>query len=524
MIDLVANQLSNKAARLVLAALKRSVSSTQARWISSAAIDSTKSKILVAIDPMEDIGNRLLPWLKDGRKLILLGKLPKILSEFLGLQTITWTPDPDVWSRSASAPTHGFAESRAWVRYGENAGQLGAAGWGRPFERFDFTDEWNNLGYGAIRADSSIWSISMPLQAQKEHEVARIEIDEQESGTYCALFHHAHSSVLWFNRSIGPIDSFEWRAVERFISSVRMEELPCQPIIQEIPWGYDAAVTMRLDCDEDVESARALWKAYRDMRVPFSLAVHTSNLGDSRHHSILQEMEVAGESILSHTATHAPNWGGSYDAALNEGLESARSLKDVIGRSVRYAVSPFHQSPPYALAALADAGYQGCIGGIIRNDPEFLMARGGYIDGLPEGFVGHSQQYMLHGDCMLSNGDPLTIYKTAFDRAKETRTLFGYLDHPFAERYQYGWADESSRIAIHQEFVRYIRDKAEAPLFMSEEDAMDFLSAKAQWQIIDGENCFHLVAPSTMSISSRLLPTVEYRGCEVPAQPGVLSV
>src|SRR5690606_27172436 len=112
---------------------------------------------------------------------------------------------------------------------------------------------------------------------------------------------------------------------------------------------------------------------------------------------------------------------------------------------VPYAVSPFHQSPQYALEALCDVGYSGCIGGIIRNDPEFLLARGGELAGFPVGFIGHSQQCMLHGDCLLEAGDPLAIYKMAFDQALETRSLFGYLDHPFSERYQYGWVDEESR-------------------------------------------------------------------------------
>ena len=30
----------------------------------------------------------------------------------------------------------------------------------RDFERFDFTDEWNNLGYGRITTDGSPFSIS----------------------------------------------------------------------------------------------------------------------------------------------------------------------------------------------------------------------------------------------------------------------------------------------------------------------------------------------------------------------------
>jgi hypothetical protein len=266
---------------------------------------------------------------------------------------------------------------------------------------------------------------------------------------------------------------------------------------------------MRLDCDEDIESARPLWDAYRDMEVPFSLAVHTTNLADPRHHRILSELVAAGGSVLSHTATHAPNWGGSYAAALAEGLESARLLEAVTGASVRYAVSPFHQTPPYALAGLADAGYRGCIGGIIRNDPEFLLARGGCLAGMPDGFVGHSQQCMLHGDCMRAESDPLAVYKHAVDLACETRSLFGYLDHPFSERYAYGWPDEDTRIRAHRDFVAYIRGRAASPLFLAEEAALNFLRAKAELRIVRDEAGFRLLPPATLA---EFPIAIEHRG------------
>src|SRR5690606_34287330 len=105
-----------------------------------------------------------------------------------------------------------------------------------------------------------------------------------------------------------------------------------------------------------------------------SLAIHTSNLDTSQHDAFLQSFHGNGGTLLSHTATHAPNWGGSYEAAYREGRESRQKIAAVIWEYVPYAVSPFHQSPQYALEALCDVGYSGCIGGIIRNDPEFLLA------------------------------------------------------------------------------------------------------------------------------------------------------
>jgi hypothetical protein len=236
---------------------------------------------------------------------------------------------------------------------------------------------------------------------------------------------------------------------------------------------------MRLDCDEDISSACDLWKAYGKWGVPLSLAIHTSNLSDETHYAFLHEFCAAGGALLSHTATHAPNWGGSYEKARQEGYESCEKIEVATGIIVRYAVSPFHQSPLYALQGLCDSNYLGCIGGIIHNDPEFLLARGGELSGLPRGFVGHSQQTMLHGDCMLTKGDPLGIYKNAYDTAYETQALFGYLDHPFSARYQYGWDDERQRIEAHHELIEHIRKRARNPLFLDENQALDFLRERA---------------------------------------------
>ena len=67
---------------------------------------------------------------------------------------------------------------------------------------------------------------------------------------------------------------------------------------------------MRLDCDEDVESARELWALYRNLDVPFSIAIHTAHLSEKKNHVLPREILAFGGTILSHSATHAPNWGG----------------------------------------------------------------------------------------------------------------------------------------------------------------------------------------------------------------------
>ena len=483
MIHVFFHQPDTAAAGIVIAALGRSVSAGLVQPTAPGNLD--EAEIALCINPDAALGVRLVAWLAARpRKLILFGRLPTALEAWLGVSHAEWPAASEQWSRSAPAPTGGYAESSGQIFYRSAAEALGAAGWTRPLERFDFTDEWNNLAYGAIRADGSLWALAQPVRVALDYCLAELQTGEDAPLSYCALRVHDGSSVLWFNRTVGPVDSFEWRLVENFLSAWQAETQPCCPVIWEIPWGYDTAITMRLDCDEDITSARPLWGAYREWGVPLSLAIHTTNLEDDTHHAFLREFCAAGGALLSHTATHAPNWGGSYEAARQEGHESCQKIEAVTGVTVHYAVSPFHQSPSYALAGLCDAGYLGCIGGIIRNDPEFLLARGGELDGLPRGFIGHSQQTMLHGDCMLAEGDPLRIFKAAYDRAYETKTLFGYLDHPFSPRYQYGWNDELQRIEAHRALIAHIQARADNPLFLDEIQALDFLRARAAIQLV----------------------------------------
>ncbi|MGX6571145.1 polysaccharide deacetylase [Cupriavidus necator] len=513
MIGVLFAQPSSTAGRLVAAALRRSVSRAQVALAGHGALD-VGYPILTAVDLPDSWGDLLVGWLRGGRrKLILFGTLPPVLADRLGWASAEWPASLPEASRSQAAPRRAWSASPAVVAYCERAAILGGAKWERAFERFDFTDEWNNLGFGAIRADGSPWAVSRAMDAGAD-EIAAVTVDGVRAGSYAALGELADASVLWFNRQVGPCDSFEWRIVETFLANHRAETLPCQPVLSEIPWGYDAAITSRLDCDEDVESARPLWDAYRDLDVPFSLAVHTSNLAAARNIPLLNELLAQGGALLSHTATHAPNWGGSYEAALQEGSQSVIRLREATGCHVRYAVSPFHQSPGYALHALADIGYQGCIGGIIRNDPEFVLARGGELAGLPAGFIGHSQQCMLHGECMLAEGDPLAIFKQAFDVARDTGTLFGYLDHPFSERYAYGWQDERSRIDAHRALVAYIRQSSDKPLFMNEDIAMDFVRAKSLTQVVAGGDGYRIAA-APVHVGD-LAFAVEYKGHRLP--------
>lgn len=486
MIGIIQSGELSESLSLVKMAFIRSTARNQVAIIDENNIEQQNVGIYVLIEPTDLLLNKVLAI--DSVKVIIFGKLPTSYAN--KYKHTSRSADQAVgWDRSPVADTYHYAESPGYVEYMNLSKELFDFSMKRPLERFDFTDEWNNLGYGRIRYDESIWAISESIIISPEKSLSYVKLDGEIVTTYSALFDEEKVSVCWFNRTVGPLDSPEWHLIEKFISSYRYEDLACVPVLLEIPQKYDIAITMRLDCDEDIESCRHLWGAYREMEVPFSIAIHTTNLADPRHHSIVREMHSSGVSIMSHTATHAPNWGGSYESAVFEASESMNKIAELIGEKVKYAVSPFHQAPPYALKALSDTGYKGCVGGIIRNDPEFLFHSGGNVSGLPRSFIGHSQQVMLHGDCVLTSDDPLTIYKESFELSKNTLSIFGYLDHPFSERYSYGWDSEEQRELVHRDLINYIRSSTDKALFLSENDALDFIYDKSFINVdISGES------------------------------------
>jgi hypothetical protein len=527
MIYLIVPGNFENSATLVAAALVRSCGAGQVscvninEWISLRK--NSKNLISVFINPLEAWASQIVKTLlKSECKTLIFGALPITLIKHFNMQVGPITEEIIRAVECVPAAAYSSSSSALRIRYQDIQG-LHSPVASRACVRYDFTDEWNNLGFGAITANGSIWSLSQSLNLDESQELATLMIEDRKIGAYAGVWSndsYVKGMVLWFNRPVGPIDSQEWRIVERFLSSAGYPECACHPVVLEIPEGYDAAVTMRLDCDEDVESSRTLWELYKSMEVPFSLALHSKVLEDPKHHILPRDVLRGGGAILSHTATHALNWGGSYEAAYKEASVSADVIATATGYRVRYAVSPFHQTPTYARSALADAGYDGCIGGIIKNDYDFLMARSGVPPFGVKGFIGHSQQCMFHGDCILKGEEPLMVYKEAFELARASKTFFGYLDHPFSERYQYGWSSEDHRVDMHKSFIEYIRKQGKI-LFLNEVEAMDFLHDRAAIRIEDKDNQLLFRMPAKPKSSFK--QSIEYGG-EILVLNGELSI
>ncbi len=439
-------------------------------------------------------------------KVLFLGSPNKSTQRIFNMHTGSW--DQRVMCPPAPAGTS--TESRHTIQYRNHALNEYIVHSKRPLCRYDFTDEWNNLGYGRIGDDDSIWSIADPIVSP--YSLADVcSADGSSIMTYAAMLDTAYQSYLWINRSVACIDSVEWYMVEKFFSSYRHTELPCIARLLDIPAHVDGIVSMRLDCDEDILSSRALFDVYNELQLPLSLAITTQLPMGEAEHRYMREVVAKNGAILSHSVTHAENWGGSYEDALDNAAQSQKTLTNIIRRKVRYAVSPFHMNPQYAVQALEKAGYDGFIAGSVGFDPEYLIARGGRVP-FAQRIVSHSQQCMLHGCCIDPHAhDPLTVYKQACVNALRTHTFFAYLDHPFSQRYQYGWEDETQRIQMHRELIHFIREQGNI-MFVNEDDCMDFMLAKSKSQIYYDDTQERPYPHVACHAQGTLRPAIEWKG------------
>jgi len=413
----------------------------------------------VWINPPDEASCELARVLRAGGKAIVLGRIGPAVAEALGLQWTESVEWPHEWGACPVDPKSAHDESPAAIHYGgPHALARLAPSVTRPLCRFDFAEEWNNLGFGRIRLDGSAWSVQSAITNGDASPLAHLVAPGGAEFVYAALRDSERGSVLWFNRPVGPVDSLEWRIVESFLADYRAGELPCWPCLSEIPAGFKGVVCARLDCDEAVASSDPLLELYQDHGLPLSLALLTGQEIDSLDIALLRKLIAAGGSVVSHSVRHEPNWGGSHDRACVEAAESRRWFDEHLREAtpVRYAVSPFHQNPPYAVQALADNGYEGFAGGIIANDPEYLLGRAGRVPFVSRPLVSLSTQCMLHGDCYARAGNSIDVYRQSFDQHLTARATFGYLDHPFSSRYQYGWTDEATRLSAHIELIGHI--------------------------------------------------------------------
>lgn len=462
---------------VVEAGLIRSFTASQVRRVDGPAPEGMA--FLVVVNPQGALSSLAGQVVAQGGKVLLLGTLDTAAAALAGVVAEPLPADTAAWAACASAPTYGTTASDGLIRYADHPLAGASPFQERPLLRFDFTEEWNNLGYGRIEG-SGQWGLAQGARCDGASLIAAVNVEGEDRLPFITLHDQpAGGSVLWINRAVGLVDSLEWALVEAFFSDYRPDDRPCLPHLREAPYGVGAVVSMRLDCDEDIKSARPLFELYRSRGVPFSLAVKTAQPAVEEDFALLREVAAAGGAVLSHSVNHYVRWGDDPGIALQEAVDSRAWLQEHLPHiPIRHMVSPFHQTPVFVPPLLVQAGYEGFIGGVVSAEPDYILARGGIVPGAAFPFVSHAQQCMVHGDCLLAEGDPLAVYKRAFDAALATSAIFGFLDHPFSPRYSYGWLDEAQRLQAHAAFLDYIQASAQpvgGVWFVNEDQCLDLV-------------------------------------------------
>lgn len=450
----------------------------------NADLNNTDILVLCTIDNY--IENSILSWLKNKKnKLIIFGEIPSDLLSELDISVSEFSSHFEKNSKAFHAKKNYSSDSINKIIYTNLSNKIDFFECERSFQRYDFVDEWNNQGYRFIDNEFST-KITNPYSIPKSNEIAYVHDSLNRICSYAGIFDFKYSSVIWFNRRIGPLDSFECILLENFISSYRHEDnLYCVPSHIEIPYGFDSLISVRFDCDEEISSLKYIFDFYNNQKIPISLAIHDNSYNSVRDDLLIKQVLDNNGALLSHSISHPHNWGGDYNSALHEGLNSKKNIEERFNVRVDYAVSPFHETPEYAVKALKNSGYKGCIGGsCVKNDAiNSFRSIKNYDD-----FILSSHSSMLHGDCLLNKKDKIENYKKAFDYKFMTHGLFGYLDHPFSERYSYGWISEKERISYHKQLIDYIKLKAQKPLFLNLNDALNFIDEKTNIDISIGSN------------------------------------
>jgi hypothetical protein len=359
----------------------------------------------------------------------------------------------------------------------------------RFLNRFDFEKEWNNFGYGKISFNKNeIWSVkSFVFCLTKQSNIGKIRLKDRFI-TFVSVHNLNLSKILFVNRDAGLFDGFDVSIIEKFITSFDMS-LPNFPRISEVPYEYDGLVTMRLDCDENIRSAKKIFNLYKLKKIPFSLAILTSILEEKDKNFIKSIVKSKG-SILSHSHEHIENFGGNFKVALKQIKKSIKALK-TIGIRSSYIVAPFHHTPNFIPNVLKKAKIKGIVGGIALDDYQnSLSFRTGFYEKNNK-IILNNQQCMLHGD-ISPTLKKIEIYKKSFLISYLNQRAFGFLDHPFSKRYSYGWKNEEYRKTIHQKFIRFIKKKGKI-LFLSQNDFLNFLYYKSNLRIKEKKDSFSII-------------------------------
>lgn len=251
------------------------------------------------------------------------------------------------------------------------------------------------------------------------------------------------------------------------------------PILLEsfLPPDY-AVISPRLDCDEAVKSSELLKNLYIDNSFKLNLAITTKQNIDNKDKELISEIERNNGSISNHSHEHAIYWGLN-DNTFNKDFDEAKKIISNFSDSQsKTCVAPFHQSNIDLITQLTKKNVELLITGNSKYSPEHMIAIGGEISKQNKIMV-HSQQCMLHGDSWPELKD---IYFKAFMLSARRQSIFGYLDHPISERYDYDWGSKINQLNAHKDLIEFFKKNFKVRS-ISHQELLSWLKIRSQISI-----------------------------------------
>lgn len=242
---------------------------------------------------------------------------------------------------------------------------------------------------------------------------------------------------------------------ETFITTkVDSQDKCVMPILLEsfLPKEF-AIISPRLDCDEAIKSANLLYDFYSSNSINLNLAITTNQDFTKDVKQFINEVEISGGTISNHSHEHKIFWGTNNDEFQND-FNKSKEIISINSQSKSVTcVAPFHQSNEKLLRLLNKNRVQLLITGNAKYSQEHMASIGGEISSGLNIYI-HSQQCMLHGN---SWPEFKQIYFKSFMLNAKRQTIFGYLDHPISERYDYDWGSDQNQLNAHVEFFEFFK-------------------------------------------------------------------
>ena len=259
---------------------------------------------------------------------------------------------------------------------------------------------------------------------------------------------HWNISTAGFESSISVL-------FETFITTkVDSKDKSAIPILLEsfLPKEF-AIISPRLDCDEAIKSANLLQDFYSSNSIKLNLAITTNQEFDKDVKQFIKDVEESGGSISNHSHEHKIYWGINDDEFQSDFNKSKEIIAINSESKSITCVAPFHQSNQKLIGLLNKNKVKLLITGNAKYSQEHMASIGGEISGEHNIFI-HSQQCMLHGD---SWPDLKKVYFKSFMLSAKRQAIFGYLDHPISERYDYDWGSYENQLNAHVEFFNFFK-------------------------------------------------------------------